>query len=147
MNVYQSTAQQSDSLFLRDVGVSKQTFQSLLDLIEAYIATGHEKNPMKKRGLKSRLSIAQQLLLTLTYLRHYPTFAKLGKEFCISESYANKIYHRIVDILVRVLPMKNKKELLTANLETILIDVTEQPIERPKRKQRHYYSGKKNVIR
>ena len=91
MCVYQSTLQQSDSLFLRDVGVSKQTFQWLLDKIEVYIATQRQKNPMKKRGLKSSLTLGQQLLLTLTYLRHYPTFVKLGKEFSISESYANKI--------------------------------------------------------
>ena len=30
---------------------------------------------MKKRGLKSTISLADQLLLTLTYF-HYPTFAK-----------------------------------------------------------------------
>ena len=98
---------------------------------------------MKKRGLKSTISIADQLLLTLTYLRHYPTFAKLGKEFSISESYANKIYHRMLDILVRVLPMNSKKELLRSDLDSVVIDVTEQPIERPKQQQCHYYSGKK----
>ena len=98
---------------------------------------------MKKRGLKSTISLADQLLLTLTYLRHYPTFAKLGKEFSISESYANKIYHRMLDILVRVLPMNSKKELLRSDLDSVVIDVTEQPIERPKHQQHHYYSGKK----
>jgi hypothetical protein len=37
-----------------------------------------------------------------------------------------------------------KKKLLTCdNLDVIIVDVTESPIERPKRKQRKYYSGKK----
>ena len=66
---------------------------------------------MKKRGLKSTISIADQLLLTLTYLRHYPTFAKLGKEFSISESYANKIYHRMLDILVRVFANEQQERI------------------------------------
>ena len=143
MSIFQQTLEQSDERFLRDVGISKATFQQLLDKVATYLAVQREKNPMKKRGLKSMIGLADQLLLTLTYLRHYPTFAKLGKEFSISESYANKIYHRMLDILVRVLPMNSKKELLRSDLDSVVIDVTEQPIERPKQQQRQYYSGKK----
>ena len=146
MSVYQQIFEQSDELFLRDVGLSKADFEQLLGKVTAYLAAQREKNPMKKRGLKSTLSVADRLLLTLTYLRHYPTFAKLGKEFSICESYANKIYHQMLDILVRVFPMKNKKELLRNDLDTVVIDVTEQPIERPKQQQSQYYSGKKNAI-
>ena len=87
--------------------------------------------------------MTDRLLLTFTYLRHYPTFARLGMEFGISESYANKLYHQILDVLVKVLSLKNRKHLLESNLQTIFIDVTEQPIERPTKGQRVYYSGKK----
>ena len=38
MEVYQQTIEQSDEPFLRDVGVSKQTFQFLLEKITAYLA-------------------------------------------------------------------------------------------------------------
>ena len=99
---------------------------------------------MKKRGKKSEVALTDRLLLTFTYLRHYPTFARLGMEFGISESYANKLYHQILDVLVKVLSLKNRKHLLESNLQTIFIDVTEQPIERPTKGQRVYYlSGKK----
>ena len=111
MSIFQQTLEQSDEHFLRDVGISKVTFQQLLDKAASYLAVQREKTPMKKRGLKSSISLADQLLVTLTYLRHYSTFAKLGKEFSISESYANKIYHRRLEILDRVLPMNSKKEL------------------------------------
>ena len=140
MSIFEQTLEQSDERFVRDVGISKATFQQLLDKVATYLAVQREKNPMKKRGLKSTISLADQLLLTLTYLRHYPTFGKLGKEFSISESYANKIYHRMLEILVRVLPMNSKKELLRSDLDSVVI---EQPIERPKQQQSHYYSGKK----
>ena len=42
-------------------------------------------------------------------------------------------------------PMKNRKHLLESNLQTIIIDATEQPIERPTKGQRAYYSGKKTA--
>ena len=73
----------------------------------------------------------ERLLLTFTYLPHNPTFAQLGSEFGLSESYANKIYHQVLDLLIKVLPMKSRKRLLDGDLETITIDVTEQPTERP----------------
>ena len=100
---------------------------------------------MKKRGQKSQLRLLERLLLTFTYLRHNPTFARLGSEFGISESYANKIYHQILDVLIKVLPMKSRKHLLDGDLETIAIDVTEQPIERPTKRQCLYYSGKQKL--
>ncbi|MCP4405935.1 MAG: transposase family protein [bacterium] len=86
------------------------------------------------------------MLLTFFYLRHYPTFDQLGSQFGISESSACKVYHRYRDILVRRVHLPSWKCLLSPELEAILIDVTEQPIERPTRKQRQYYSGKKNGI-
>ena len=100
---------------------------------------------MKKRGKESEIALTDRLLLTFAYLRHYPTFARLGAEFGISESYANKLYHQILDVLVKVLLLTNRKHLLESNLQTIIIDVTEKPIERPTKGQRVYYSGKKPV--
>jgi len=79
-------------------------------------------------------------------MRHYETFIKLGQQFGISESYANKIYHQMLNILIKVLKMPNPKELLNPETGTVVIDVSEQPIERPKKHQKDYYSGKKNAI-
>ena len=61
MSIFEQTLEQSDERFLRDVGISKATFQQLLDKVATYLAVQREKNPMKKRGLKS-ISIADQLL-------------------------------------------------------------------------------------
>lgn len=133
--------------FLRDIGVSLATFLLILEKVSLYIEAERERRPMKRRGLKSSISLADQLLLTFRYLRHYPTFARLGEEFGICESYANKIYHGILNILLKVLKMNNRNELMNRDLDTVLIDVTEQPIERPKRRQKDYFSGKKTVIR
>lgn len=100
--------------------------------------------PMRKRGLKtSSLSLADHLVLTLLYLRQYHTFLQLAAMFGISESYANKRYHFINDRLMKALEIPNDKGLTLANL-SLVVDVTEQEIERPLQEQKSYYSGKKN---
>ena len=48
-------------------------------------------------------------------------------------------------MLVNVLSMKNRAHLLESNLQTIVFDANEQPIERPTKGQRVYYSGKKTA--
>lgn len=146
MRSFEQVKTQSTDEFIRDVGISLEAFEILLAKVSGYMEAERERKPMKKRGLKHGLPLADRLLLTFTYLRHYPTFERLGKEFGISESYACKLYHRILDIMLKVLDMKSRKDLMNSDLETVLIDVTEQPIERPTRGQRAYYSGKKNAI-
>ncbi len=143
MSRFEKVVELSDEQFLRAVGVDKATFNLVLERVTTYFEKLKEERPMKKRGKKSSLTLADRLLLTFTYLRHYPTFARLGEEFGISESYANKIYHQMLDALVKTLSVKNRKHLMEGDLEAIVIDATEQPIERPKKGQRAYYSGKK----
>ncbi|MHA1875715.1 MAG: helix-turn-helix domain-containing protein [Promethearchaeota archaeon] len=146
MSKFETIKNQKPASFLRGVGISLDTFILLLKKITDHIKQENEKYPLKKRGRKSSLCLEDMLLLTLYYLRHYITLDQLGKNFGISESYACKIYHRMANILINVLDLKNRNELMNKNLEVILIDVTEQPIERPKKKQKAYYSGKKNYI-
>ncbi len=50
---------------------------------------------------------------------------------------------RIEPILAKVVAIKKDRTLTQEDLETIVIDCTEQPIERPKKRQKRYYSGKK----
>jgi len=130
--------------FRRKVGVSHRTFWAIVIRVSDWFKDHRTRYPMTCRGKKARrLSVADQVLLTLISMRHYPTFAELGDRFGISESYANKLYHRSLDILVQVLRLPGKKALLDGTLQAILLDVTEQPIERPVKHQRLYYSGKK----
>ena len=136
---------QSDKDFKRDVGISLENFHFIRSKIKSHIDDVLNEKPMRKRGLKPSISLENQLLITLYYLRHYPTFIKLGQSFGISESYTNKIYHKILDIMVKVLHVSNRKELLNKDLDTIVMDVTEQPIERPVQNQKPYYSGKKKT--
>jgi len=132
--------------FLRAAGISLEQFVTLRDKILACIQAEQEAQPMKKRGKKAvTLTVEDKLLLTLTYLRHYPTCAQLGIQFGICESYAHKVYQQYLDRLVKVCRLPGRKALLDEGLGAILVDVTEQPMERPMRHQRDWYSGKKTA--
>lgn len=130
--------------FLRDVGLTREQFLAVRDHLVTAITDERIRWPIKNRGKQtSRLTIEDKLLLTLTYVRHYPTFQQLGPQFGISESYAHKLYARYRGMLVNILRLPGHQALLNPKMTAILIDVTEQPIERPTRRQRLYYSGKK----
>ena len=99
---------------------------------------------MTKRDKKSKaIDLEQKLKLTIYYLRHYPTYQFLCELFNISESYSCKIFHFISDILIRITSLPNRKALLDKGIDTVVIDVSEQQIERPLKKEKKYYSGKK----
>ena len=134
----------SSAQFIRTVGISLDQFLTIRDQLLACIRAEQDARPMKKRGKKAViLTVEDKLLLTLTYLRHYPTFEQLGQQFGISESYAHKVYQQYVDRLVKVCHLPGRKALLDKGIMAILVDVTEQPIERPTHHQRAWYSGKK----
>lgn len=145
MSQFDLAKQQLPEDFLRDAGISLDNFMHLIGKIQDFKTQEKEENSFRYRGQSPSISIEDRLLLTLRYLRDYPTFFQLGKQFGISESYTNKIYHHILSIMIRVLRFKSRKDLCLKNLQTIVIDVSEQPIERPVKNQRNYYSGKKKA--
>ncbi len=145
MSVFEKYKLKRSSEFTRLVGVNYGTFQIILEKLENEITRYKQLKPMRQRGLKSSLTIADQLLLTLLYLRQYHTFLQLGEMFSISESYAQKRYSFISQRLLKTLALPNDKALTAENLK-VVADVTEQAIERPLTEQKSYYSGKKSDI-
>lgn len=95
----------------RLVGVK---YSQLEQLIKQAIAFDIEKqqNREKKKvriinkggGRKVKLSNEDQILLTLTYLRHMTTFQLLGIQFGVSESTANDTFNYWLTILEEILP-------------------------------------------
>lgn len=145
MSVFEKYKLKRPTEFTRLVGVNFGTFQIILKKLEIEITRYKQLKPMRTRGLKSSLTIADQLLLTLIYLRQYHTFLHLGEMFSISESYAQKRYCFISKRLMKALDLPHDKDLTSENLK-LVADVTEQEIERPLSEQKSYYSGKKSDI-
>lgn len=55
-------------------------------------------------GRRPKLSIQNQILLTLVYLRHFTTFQLLGIQFGVSESTANETFNYWFPLLRELLP-------------------------------------------
>jgi hypothetical protein len=144
MTLYAQLPTNKPKEFLRTVGLSQEDFLHLYRNLEAYLDEQKALKPLTRRGRKdSKLALEDRLLLTLYYLRHYPTFINLAAIFDISESYCHKIYTRTARILVKVEKLPSRKALLEDPLVIVAIDVSEQPIERPVKNQKAYFSGKK----
>lgn len=143
MSVYIQMKRLPEAEFLRSVGLSFDHFEQLVHQVRVFIEQARESDPMKKRGIKGTLSLEDQVLLPLFYLRDYGTFLKLGQQFGVSESYANKIFHKIETLFLKVLPHTSRQELKTLKEGVLMLDASEQRIEIPKKDQKSYYSGKK----
>lgn len=145
MSVFEKYKMKRPAEFTRLVGVNYAAFNIILDKLKNEIIRYRQTKLVRNRGLPSSLSIEDQLLLTLTYLRQHHTFLQLGEMFSISESYAHKRYTFITKRLMKAMDIPNDKSLLMDNLK-IIADVTEQALERPLKEQKTYYSGKKSNI-
>jgi len=147
MSKYSEFAKKSARKYKRFVGINKTAFEILLVKLKGEIEQKKEREPKSKRGRKADISVEDQLLLFLIYLRSYPTFIVLGEDFKISESYANKIFHKISKQMIIILKLPSNNELSFEGLKAVVVDASEQPIERPVKNQKDYYSGKKNDTR
>ncbi len=136
----------TDEEFLRQVGVPRAHFATILEKVQAYLETERTRNRMKNRGVKTtELPVEDRVLLTFYYLRHHPTFQNLGDVFGISQGYANKRYHEYLDILVKVLRLPGRKALRDGTWLAVLIDVT-SPLNVPGRSKGGGFPGRKSGI-
>jgi len=118
--------------------------------------------PTRQRAIRSghafTLSVQDQLLLTVVWLRQYPTHEVLGYLFGVSDSTVSRTVARLVPVLAQVgqatmrWPMlgqrsrRGRDALLADTPElAVLIDTFEQPVQRHRDRAvaDTYYSGKK----
>ena len=128
---YEVLTKVSDSQFRRSTGVKRSTFILMLEILEeAY------KAKKLKGGRHSKLTIAEMLLMTLEYLREYRTYFQIGLNYGVSESTAYKHIIWVEDKLIKSgqFSLPGKRALYGSDIEITLIDVTETPIQRPKKK-------------
>ena len=118
--------------FRRLVGVKRATFAKMVELVR-----DAHKEKKRRGGHPNKLSIEDMVLMTFEYLREYRTYAAIGAIFGLSESNAYENIRWVESILVnsKEFSLPGKKALLKGDnsFEIVLIDVTESPIERPKK--------------
>ena len=128
--------------FNRLFGVSVSQFELILSKVDP-LWQQKVICKYKRPGRDYKLDIADMILMLLLYYRSYTTQLFVGYWFGIDDSRVCRIIQRLEPLLAKVMALPNKKCLSEEDLEILIIDATEQPIERPKRGQKAYYSGKK----
>ena len=129
--------------FKRLTGVKRETFERMLTVLR-------QREQRKKRsGRPSKLSLADQLLLTLMYWREYRTQFHIAESYGIHEANANRIIRKVEGALAASgefkLPGKRAAHADEGvEISFVIVDVTETPIERPKKSKDSATAGRKN---
>ena len=114
--------------FKRYTGVSRRMFEKMLKVV---------REDIRDFGRTLELTRMDQLLMTLMYWREYRTEFHIGLTYGVSESTVCRTIKKVEDALIRSgefrLPGKKALQPSDTLIEVVLIDATEQPIERPKK--------------
>lgn len=152
-------------VFRSMTGLTVEAFDRLLPELAAAFAADRRRRldrPDRRRAVGGGdafdLGVADQFLLTIVWLRHYPTQECLGYLFGASDSTALRAVRRCLPLLeqsgkdtMRLPdPGKGRRRDLPALLRetpelAVIVDTFEQRTQRPGRRQRAYYSGKKKA--
>jgi predicted DNA-binding protein YlxM (UPF0122 family) len=119
--------------FKRLTGVKPDTFEAMLEVCELY----HEKKKAKG-GKPNKLSVSTQILLMLEYYREYRSMAHMAFDYEVSESTVSRVIKEIESVLLGSgkFSLPSKKALYKDDgieLQYILNNATECPVERPKK--------------
>jgi hypothetical protein len=123
------------ALFKRYCGVKPETFRRMVEVV-----SDHLSKVRVKTGRPPKLSVEDQVLMTLEYWREYRTFFHLARGWGIHESSVWRTVRRVEDILTKskafTLPGKKKLQSAGHEIEFIVVDVAETPVERPKKSRK-----------
>lgn len=156
---------QHPAVFRSMTGLTVAAFDQMLPELLAAFASARRlrlDRPGRRRAVGGGddfdLGVADQLLLTVVWLRHYPTQECLGYLFGVSDSTALRAVRRCLpaleaqgkDTMRLPDPGKGKRRDLPTLLKqapglAVIVDTFEQRTHKPKRRQRAYYSGKKKA--
>ena len=145
------------------LGISYEQFFLLVKQVELrhkerQAETERQKVRLNVRGggRKPKLTMTEEVCLSLFYLRQMPTFEVLGMYFNVSKTEANDTFHYWLKILREVLPCSLIEQVESQESDSaivrelltdfeLIVDSYEQPRERPKdnKEQQEYFSGKK----
>ena len=138
---YETIQHLKDTEFKRLTGVERETFEEMLQVIE---------KGLSNFGRPPKLSRADQLLMTLMYWREYRTEFHIAQSYGVSEATVCRSIHKVEDAVVgsKKFRLPGKKVLQPSDtiFEVILVDVSEQPVERPKKVRKGITAAKRSAI-
>ena len=137
----------NDAQFKQVTGVKRPTFKRMCEVLQADYNYVHQR-----RGRKSVLSIEDKVLITLKYLREYPSMLSLSVDFGVSEGTIRTVINHTEDVLVRCKDFKipSRKKLLEPaddEISFLIVDATDTKIQRPKKNKKSTTQEKGNPTR
>ena len=116
--------------FKRLTGVKPEVFDQMLEVLRK------AERQKKKAGRSSKLSLEDKLLLALSYWREYRTQFHIAASYGVHESTANRAITRIEDVLTASgkFSLPKRREVEETEWTVVFVDVTETPIEKPKKR-------------
>ena len=129
--------------FKRLTGVKPQVFADMVAVLR------ETEGRKKKTGRRGKLCLEDQLLLAMSYWREYRTQFHVAASYGIHESTANRIITRVEDALMTSgeFSLPKWREVAETEWTVVLVDVTETPIERPKKSSGTTTVGKSDATR
>ena len=133
------------SQYMQIFGVTKKVF------FQMYKALLREYRRLHAKGGKPpTLKVLDKLVITLMYWREYRTYRHIAWDYGVGKSAIGKTVIWVEDTLIKselfALPSKRIMQKADPDIEIVLIDVTEQPIERPKRGRKSGIQANENAI-
>ena len=131
----------SEQQFLRLTGVKRAVFELMVEVV------GQARRDF---GRPRKLSVADQVLLALCYWREYRSQFHIASSFGISEATACRTIRAVEEILLddKRFHLPGKKALHdgSLNLTVIVVDASEQRIERPQKNSAAAILARKSAI-
>jgi hypothetical protein len=135
-----------EATFKRLFGVKTETFEKMESILQKEYDRLH-----KYGGSPPKLSVKDKLKITLKYLREYRTMESIGVEYGVSKSTVCETIQWVEDTLNKdktfKLPGKRVLKKPEDTIQYIVVDVTESPIQRPKKNKKSIIQGKRSGTR
>ncbi len=120
---YEKIAGYSNTKFRRITEVKRVTSQNMVEILRGAYAKKHQR-----RGRTPKLSIEDQLLAALEYLREYRTYAHIAASYGIAESNIYRGIKWVENTLIRdgTFSLPGRKALLKSDTEyeVILVEAS-----------------------
>jgi hypothetical protein len=127
--------------FLRLTGVKREVFELMIEVV---------LSAQRDFGRPRKLSVEDQLLLTLCYWREYRSQFHVASSFGVSEATVCRTVQKVEAALLgdKRFHLPGKKVLHDGSLEltVIVVDASEQRIERPQKNSAAATPARKNAI-
>lgn len=135
----------SSAEFKRLCGVSRDAFGEMVEVLHPHLER------QGRRGGQNKLSVEDQLLVTLEYWREYRSQFHIATSWGLHETTVGRIIKKVEEVLIQCgkFRLPSQRQLYQPGWEwkVFVVDVGEMEIERPKKNKNATIVASKNATR